>query len=129
MNNSHEQKAEIAVLQSIFQNALYDLSLDEYPMSGELCEDIRSLGYAQNIAVESIFDSFRLGVIKKELAARVCESCIQWLDCERKVLGKKPMDEANPFVVFEWDRTISDEGVISPVTTAMKQGATWFTST
>lgn len=117
----HHKRSEVRIYQSVFRNALSDLESGEYPSTGELCMDIASLGYAQSLAVDEIFDpkEWNMGV-KDRLAARVCESCVVWLDCDKRVQGKVPMDEANPFMVFELDRTLQDYGLVPIVTPTMR---------
>jgi hypothetical protein len=115
----YERGSELRVLQSVLRNALVDLESGEYPTVGRLCEDIADLGYAQNMAVEAVFDAQR-GDIKRRLAARVCESCISWIGCNKRVLGSMRMDEEDPLMMFEKERTVSQHGLVPIVTPTMR---------
>ncbi len=115
-----ETRSEVRVFQSIFDNAVFDLNTADYPVSGRLCDDVAMLGYAQNMAIELVFTP-NLSGVRERLASRVCESCVQWLDCNDKVLGQMPMDEVSPFALFEKDRTIQDHGLVPIVTPTMRE--------
>jgi len=115
----YERRSELRVLQSVLRNALVDLESGEYPTVGRLCEDIASLGYAQDMAVEAVFDT-KPWDIKRRLAARVCESCVSWLGCDKRVWDTMPIDEEDPFMMFERERTVSQHGLVPIVTPTMR---------
>jgi hypothetical protein len=102
--------SEMRVLQSTLRNAISDLDQYDFPRNGRLCEDISSLGYSQNMAVDEVINPRTRG-LKRELAARVCESCVEWLDCEIRVLGLLKIDPVDPLLMREKDRMPSDEGI------------------
>jgi len=102
--------SEMRVIQSTLRNAISDLDQYDFPRNGRLCEDISSLGYSQNMAVDEIISPRAKG-LKRELAARVCESCVEWLDCNVRVFGLLKIDPVDPLLIREEDRMPSDEGI------------------
>ncbi len=115
-------KSEIRVFQSVLRNAVQDLEDRSYEatLTGRLCDDVANLGFAQDMVIQDIF-SPRVGVVKRRLAARVCESCVMWVGCSQRVRGGQRMDENDPFMVFESDRKPSGHGLNSVVTLVMRQ--------
>lgn len=102
--------SEAKLFQAVLRNAIEDIETGLYPTNGRLCEDIESLGYSQKVAVETVFVP-RVRGPQRELGARVCESCIEWVGCPERVVSQLKMDEVDPLMMREEDRNYSDEGL------------------
>lgn len=94
-----DEARELKVIAKTLQNAWDELAKGEHPVAGRLCEDVASLGFGQEVAIEHLFPEGRRRRSERAtlLASMVCENCVGWIGCDKYVQNPQPMDDEYRF--------------------------------
>lgn len=112
MNALSSEYQDLKPISRFLSYAIEDLESGDYLLSGRLCDDIGELSPVHEEVLENLFNAPDKMLLTRQMAARVCENCIEWVGCPDFLKTDQPVSTIVRFPVIPEDGMVDDPTVV-----------------